>query len=296
MANDVRYGLAASVFSRGRRPGAERRRGSSSSGPSGSTSTCSRSPRRCRTAASRSPATARTCRSTRWRSTRASSTSRSSSRDGARRGGSRWTDVRPAPADVRLIGVIKRFDDVVAVDDLSLEIPRGSFFALLGPSGCGKTTTLRMIGGFEEPTAGTIELGGKPTSTGVPPYKRDVNTVFQSYALFPHLIDLRERRVRPAAQEGVRRPQLQGRVREILRARRARGVRAAQAAPALGRPAAARRARPRARQQPAGAAARRAARRARPQAPQADAARAEADPARARASRSSTSRTTRRRR
>src|SRR5919198_1736403 len=88
--------------------------------------------------------------------------------------------------DVRLVGVTKRFEDVVAVDDLSLEIPRGSFFALLGPSGCGKTTTLRMIGGFEEPTEGAIYLGEREVS-GMPPYKRDVNTVFQSYALFPHL-------------------------------------------------------------------------------------------------------------
>ena len=88
--------------------------------------------------------------------------------------------------DVRLTGITKRFDDVVAVDDLSLEIERGSFFALLGPSGCGKTTTLRMIGGFEEPTAGTIYLGDQEV-TGRPPYKRDVNTVFQSYALFPHM-------------------------------------------------------------------------------------------------------------
>src|SRR5207248_8858756 len=62
--------------------------------------------------------------------------------------------------DVRLIGLTKRFDDVVAVDALSLDIDRGHFFALLGPSGCGKTTTLRMIGGFEEPTEGRIELGG----------------------------------------------------------------------------------------------------------------------------------------
>ena len=88
--------------------------------------------------------------------------------------------------DVRLEGVTKRFDDVVAVDDVSLSFERGSFFALLGPSGCGKTTTLRMIGGFEEPTAGTIYLGDHDV-TDLPPYKRDVNTVFQSYALFPHL-------------------------------------------------------------------------------------------------------------
>jgi spermidine/putrescine transport system ATP-binding protein len=91
-----------------------------------------------------------------------------------------------ATPDVRLERVTKRFEDVLAVDDLSLEIPRGSFFALLGPSGCGKTTTLRMIGGFEEPTAGAIYLGDSEVS-GTPPYKRDVNTVFQSYALFPHL-------------------------------------------------------------------------------------------------------------
>ena len=75
---------------------------------------------------------------------------------------------------------------MLAVDDLSLEIERGEFFSMLGPSGCGKTTTLRMIGGFEEPTSGTIYLGDTDV-TGLPPFKRDVNTVFQNYALFPHL-------------------------------------------------------------------------------------------------------------
>ena len=89
-------------------------------------------------------------------------------------------------SDVELQGVVKRFDDAVAVDGISVEIPSGSFFALLGPSGCGKTTTLRMIGGFEEPDEGAILLGGKDV-VGLPPHKRDVNTVFQSYALFPHL-------------------------------------------------------------------------------------------------------------
>ncbi len=88
--------------------------------------------------------------------------------------------------DVALRGLTKRFGDVTAVDNLNLEIPRGGFFALLGPSGCGKTTALRMIGGFEEPTAGTIELAGEEI-TQLPPHKRDVNTVFQSYALFPHM-------------------------------------------------------------------------------------------------------------
>jgi spermidine/putrescine transport system ATP-binding protein len=81
---------------------------------------------------------------------------------------------------------VKRFGDTVAVAGLDLEIERGAFYALLGPSGCGKTTTLRMIGGFEDPTEGRVRVGGDDV-TDLPPYKRDVNTVFQSYALFPHL-------------------------------------------------------------------------------------------------------------
>ncbi len=89
-------------------------------------------------------------------------------------------------ADVRLDRVTKRFHDVVAVDDLTLEIEQGKFFSMLGPSGCGKTTTLRMIAGFEESTAGTIYLGDRDV-TSLPAYRRDVNTVFQNYALFPHL-------------------------------------------------------------------------------------------------------------
>jgi len=92
----------------------------------------------------------------------------------------------PSTVDVRLDHITKRFHEVVAVDDLSLDIERGEFFSMLGPSGCGKTTTLRMIGGFEESTAGTIYLGDTDV-TGLPPFKRDVNTVFQNYALFPHL-------------------------------------------------------------------------------------------------------------
>ena len=89
-------------------------------------------------------------------------------------------------ADIALHGVTKRFGAMTAVDSLDLEIPQGNFFAMLGPSGCGKTTTLRMIGGFEEPTEGRIELAGSDI-TDVPPHRRDVNTVFQSYALFPHM-------------------------------------------------------------------------------------------------------------
>ena len=88
--------------------------------------------------------------------------------------------------DVRLVDVVKTFGDQVAVDHINLEVEDGEFFSLLGPSGCGKTTTLRMIGGFEQPTSGLIELKGQDV-TWLPPFKRDVNTVFQNYALFPHL-------------------------------------------------------------------------------------------------------------
>jgi spermidine/putrescine transport system ATP-binding protein len=94
--------------------------------------------------------------------------------------------VADAGADLVLTGVTKRFGSFVAVDDLDLEVPSGSFFALLGPSGCGKTTTLRMVAGLEAPTAGRIDLSGEDIS-GLKPYKRPVNTVFQSYALFPHM-------------------------------------------------------------------------------------------------------------
>jgi spermidine/putrescine transport system ATP-binding protein len=88
--------------------------------------------------------------------------------------------------DLRLENISKRFGSMVAVDDLTLTIPAGSFFALLGPSGCGKTTTLRMVGGIELPTTGRIHLGATDL-TSRKPYQRPVNTVFQSYALFPHL-------------------------------------------------------------------------------------------------------------
>jgi putative spermidine/putrescine transport system ATP-binding protein len=96
--------------------------------------------------------------------------------------------VRPSgpPPDVRLRGVTKRFGDVVAVDDLDLDVAHGEFFALLGPSGSGKTTCLRMIAGFELPTAGTVELAGRDVTTAAP-FARAVNTVFQDYALFPHM-------------------------------------------------------------------------------------------------------------
>jgi len=103
------------------------------------------------------------------------------------------TDVRTlieppalAPADIRVRGLTKRFGDVVAVDAVDLDIAPGEFFTLLGPSGSGKTTTLRMIAGFELPDEGTIELAGQDVAR-LPPYDRPVNTVFQDYALFPHM-------------------------------------------------------------------------------------------------------------
>ncbi len=117
--------------------------------------------------------------------------------------------------DVRLVGVTKQFDDVVAVDDLSLAVESGSFYALLGPSGCGKTTTLRMIGGFEQPTGGQIYLGDREVS-GLPAYKRDVNTVFQSYALFPHL-SVFENVAFGLRRKAVRGDTLRGRVEEMLK-------------------------------------------------------------------------------
>ena len=112
-----------------------------------------------------------------------------------------------ATPDVELVGVTKRFGPVVAVDQMDLAIPSGSFTSLLGPSGCGKTTTLRMIAGFEQPTEGEILLAGRPIA-GVPPYHRNVNTVFQHYALFPHMdvaqnvgYGLRQRKVGRAEEE-----------------------------------------------------------------------------------------------
>ncbi|MCU1504227.1 MAG: potA, partial [Ilumatobacteraceae bacterium] len=87
---------------------------------------------------------------------------------------------------VQLVRLVKRFDDVTAVDDITLEIEEGEFFSLLGPSGSGKTTVLRMIAGFELPTAGAVLLAGADV-THLAAYDRDVNTVFQDYALFPHM-------------------------------------------------------------------------------------------------------------
>ena len=116
--------------------------------------------------------------------------------------------------DVRLVDVVKRFGDAVAVDHIDLEVQDGEFFSLLGPSGCGKTTTLRMIGGFEEPTSGLIELQGQDV-TWLPPFKRNVNTVFQNYALFPHLT-IYENVAFGLRRRGVKDSEVKSRVTEML--------------------------------------------------------------------------------
>ncbi len=118
-------------------------------------------------------------------------------------------------------GLSKHFDDVRAVDDLDLEIADGEFFSMLGPSGSGKTTVLRLVAGFERPTAGRVLLGDEDV-TDLPPYRRDVNTVFQDYAIFPHMdvatnveyglrvkkVDRKQRRER--AQEALAAVRLEG--------------------------------------------------------------------------------------
>ncbi len=120
----------------------------------------------------------------------------------------------PAAPDIELTGVSKRFGATLAVDSLDLQIPKGTFFALLGPSGCGKTTTLRMIGGFEDADEGRILLAGRDV-TDVPPFRRDVNTVFQSYALFPHL-DVERNVAFGLERRRVPRAEVRSRVRDAL--------------------------------------------------------------------------------
>jgi spermidine/putrescine transport system ATP-binding protein len=117
-------------------------------------------------------------------------------------------------AAVALLGVSKHFGERAAVRDMNLAVRRGEFFSLLGPSGCGKTTTLRMIAGFEQPSAGRILLEGKPVAD-VPPYRRNVNTVFQGYALFEHL-DVRGNVAFGLERKKVPKPEIARRVGEAL--------------------------------------------------------------------------------
>ena len=169
--------------------------------------------------------------------------------------------------DIRLIGLTKRFDDVVAVDDISLDIDRGQFFALLGPSGCGKTTTLRMIGGFEEPTAGRDRARRRRRRGAAAVQARRQHRVPVVRAL-PAPLDLRERRLRAAPPRRHARAELRTRGRRGARARRPRGARAAASRGSSPAASSSGRARPRARQPAARAAPRRAARRTRPEAAQ----------------------------
>jgi putative spermidine/putrescine transport system ATP-binding protein len=125
-----------------------------------------------------------------------------------------------APAEVRLEGLRKTFGDVVAVAGVDLDVREGEFFSLLGPSGCGKTTCLRMIAGFEEPTAGRIVLHGRDVS-GLPAYERDVNTVFQDYALFPHM-SVHDNVEYGLVVKGIGRAERRQRVGEVLRMKRQR--------------------------------------------------------------------------
>ncbi|HSI80591.1 MAG TPA: ABC transporter ATP-binding protein [Solirubrobacterales bacterium] len=115
---------------------------------------------------------------------------------------------------VRLETVTKKFGDLVAVREIDLDISQGEFFTMLGPSGCGKTTTLRLIAGFEEPTAGRILIAGQDVST-MPAYKRPTNTVFQSYALFPHL-SVEDNVAFGLRRKKVPKDEIRGRVREEL--------------------------------------------------------------------------------
>ncbi|MCB0955975.1 MAG: ABC transporter ATP-binding protein [Ilumatobacter sp.] len=115
---------------------------------------------------------------------------------------------------VELQGVTKRFGTMVAVDSLNLTVKPGEFLSLLGPSGCGKTTTLRMLAGFEQPDEGFIRISGEFVQ-GIPPYKRDVNTVFQSYALFPHM-DVATNVAYGLKQRKVPKSEVADRVREAL--------------------------------------------------------------------------------
>jgi putrescine transport system ATP-binding protein len=131
----------------------------------------------------------------------------------AKRGFEPWADRNAQPL-LRIEAVSKRFGDFVAVDQLSLDVFQGEFFALLGPSGCGKTTMLRSIAGFERPSAGRILLDGVDLAP-VPPHRRPVNMMFQSYALFPHLT-VEANVAFGLKQEGLPKTEIAGRVADIL--------------------------------------------------------------------------------
>jgi putrescine transport system ATP-binding protein len=125
-----------------------------------------------------------------------------------------WSDPLSRPI-IRFENVTKRFGDVTAISDFSLDIYEREFFALLGPSGCGKTTLMRIVAGFEEPSEGRVLLAGEDL-TGVPPYRRPVNMMFQSYALFPH-VNVWKNVAFGLKQERLARDEIVTRVEEMLK-------------------------------------------------------------------------------
>jgi len=131
-----------------------------------------------------------------------------------RRGFAPWADPASQPL-IRFKGVTKRFGEVTAISDLSLDIYEREFFALLGPSGCGKTTLMRLVAGFEEADAGHVLLAGEDLA-GVPPYRRPVNMMFQSYALFPHM-NVWKNVAFGLKQEGLPKDEIAARVEEMLK-------------------------------------------------------------------------------
>jgi putrescine transport system ATP-binding protein len=146
---------------------------------------------------------------------------RAGSARSARRSFAPWNDAAARPL-VRFEAVTRRFGPIAAVENLSLDIFEGEFFALLGPSGCGKTTLLRMLAGFEPVDAGRLWLGDADISA-VPPHRRPVNMMFQSYALFPHLTV--ERNVAfGLKQDGLTREEIAARVTEMLTLARLTGL------------------------------------------------------------------------
>ena len=153
---------------------------------------------------------------------------------------------------VRFEGVSRHFGNVRAVDDVSLDIAEGEFFAMLGPSGSGKTTCLRLIAGFEQPDRGHIEIFGQ-TAEGVPPYRRNVNTVFQDYALFPHMT-VGDNVAYGLMIRGVSRPEREARASAALAMVKLPGYESPPPGPAFGRPAPAGGPGPRPHQRPQGAA------------------------------------------
>jgi putrescine transport system ATP-binding protein len=125
-----------------------------------------------------------------------------------------WDDPNETPL-IRIEHVTKKFGDFVAVDDITLDIYKCEFFALLGPSGCGKTTLMRMLAGFETPTSGKITIDGQDMAS-VPPNKRAVNMMFQSYALFPHL-SVWDNIAFGLRRDGLAKDKVEARVEEMLK-------------------------------------------------------------------------------